>query len=304
MSVRKVVPPYLKRGDEIAIISPSSSIDEDKISYAVNVFEDMGLKVRLGKNVLKRSGPFAGTDEERLADLQEMTSRKNIKAVICSRGGYGLLRIIDRVDFSPLKTSPRWYLGFSDITILHLWLSEVCRIVSLHAEMPLNFSGQDYSEASLESLRSALFGESYNIRWNSPVVNTEKIEGVFTGGNLSLLYSLTGTKAEPRTKGRILFIEDIGEQFYHIDRMLRSLKLAGKLEGLAALVAGGFTEIKDTKTSWGMSIEETLSDVISDYDYPVFFNFPAGHQSDNRALFIGRKARITSDGENAVMSFL
>jgi len=304
MPVRKVVPPYLKRGDEIAIISPSSSIDEDKVNHAVNVFEDMGLKVRIGKNALKRSGPFAGTDEERLADLQEMTSRKNIKAVICSRGGYGLLRIIDRVDFSPLKTSPRWYLGFSDITILHLWLSEVCRIVSLHAEMPLNFSGQDYSEASVESLRSALFGESCNIRWDSPVVNTEKIEGEFTGGNLSLLYSLTGTKAEPRTKGRILFIEDTGEQLYHIDRMLRSLKLAGKLEGLAALVAGGFTEIRDTKIPWGLSIEETISDVIGDYDYPVFFNFPAGHQPDNRALFIGRKAKITSDGENAVMSFL
>jgi len=304
MPVRKVVPPYLKRGDEIAIISPSSSIDEDKVNHAVNVFEDMGLKVRIGKNALKRSGPFAGTDEERLADLQEMTSRKNIKAVICSRGGYGLLRIIDRVDFSPLKTSPRWYLGFSDITILHLWLSEVCRIVSLHAEMPLNFSGQDYSEASVESLSSALFGESCNIRWDSPVVNTEKIEGEFTGGNLSLLYSLTGTKAEPRTKGRILFIEDTGEQLYHIDRMLRSLKLAGKLEGLAALVAGGFTEIRDTKIPWGLSIEETISDVIGDYDYPVFFNFPAGHQPDNRALFIGRKAKITSDGENAVMSFL
>ncbi len=304
MPVRKVVPPYLKRGDEIAIISPSSSIDEDKVNHAVNVFEDMGLKVRIGKNALKRSGPFAGTDEERLADLQEMTSRKNIKAVICSRGGYGLLRIIDRVDFSPLKTSPRWYLGFSDITILHLWLSEVCRIVSLHAEMPLNYSGQDYSEASVESLRSALFGESCNIRWDSPVVNTEKIEGEFTGGNLSLLYSLTGTKAEPRTKGRILFIEDTGEQLYHIDRMLRSLKLAGKLEGLAALVAGGFTEIRDTKIPWGLSIEETISDVISDYDYPVFFYFPAGHQPDNRALFIGRKAKITSDGENAVMSFL
>lgn len=304
MPERKVVPPYLKRGDEIAIISPSSSIDEDKVNHAVNVFEDMGLKVRIGKNALKRSGPFAGTDEERLADLQEMTSRKNIKAVICSRGGYGLLRIIDRVDFSPLKTSPRWYLGFSDITILHLWLSEVCRIVSLHAEMPLNFSGQDYSEASVESLSSALFGESCNIRWDSPVVNTEKIEGEFTGGNLSLLYSLTGTKAEPRTKGRILFIEDTGEQLYHIDRMLRSLKLAGKLEGLAALVAGGFTEIRDTKIPWGLSIEETISDVIGDYDYPVFFNFPAGHQPDNRALFIGRKAKITSDGENAVMSFL
>lgn len=304
MPERKVVPPYLKRGDEIAIISPSSSIDEDKVNHAVNVFEDMGLKVRIGKNALKRSGPFAGTDEERLADLQEMTSRKNIKAVICSRGGYGLLRIIDRVDFSPLKTSPRWYLGFSDITILHLWLSEVCRIVSLHAEMPLNFSGQDYSEASVESLSSTLFGESCNIRWDSPVVNTEKIEGEFTGGNLSLLYSLTGTKAEPRTKGRILFIEDTGEQLYHIDRMLRSLKLAGKLEGLAALVAGGFTEIRDTKIPWGLSIEETISDVIGDYDYPVFFNFPAGHQPDNRALFIGRKAKITSDGENAVMSFL
>jgi len=304
MSLKKIQPPYLKSGDEVAIISPSWAIDEDKINAAVVFLENWGLKVRLGRNVLKRSGPFAGTDSERLHDLSQMTGDKNIKAVFCSRGGYGLLRIINRVSFSRLRRYSKWYIGFSDITVLHLWLSEVCGIISVHGDMPLNFSDREKSEATFNTLHDALFGGDSPIKWKGQAIRPNGISGEVTGGNLSLIYSLIGTKGEPDTKGKILFIEDVGEYYYHLDRMLTSLKLAGKLRGLAALVAGGLTKMEDTKIPWGKSAEQTVADIVSDQKYPVFFDFPAGHVKDNHAFYIGREAEISTDGEESTLSYV
>ena len=304
MSLNKIQPPFLKRGDEVAIVSPSWSVDEDIINSAVDFLENWGLKVRLGKNALNRYGPFAGTDDERLYDLQNATDDSNIKAVFCSRGGYGTLRIINKVRFSALKKTPKWYVGFSDITVLHLWLSEVCGIASIHGEMPLNFSNREKTKATFGSLHDALFGSYKPLTWKGSFIRPAEITGEVTGGNLSLIYSLIKTKAEPKTRGRILFIEEVGEYYYHLDRMMTSLRMAGKLSDLSALVVGGLTKMENTKIPWGISAEMTIARAVSDYKYPVFFDFPAGHINDNRAFYIGRSARIMPDGKKAVLSFI
>jgi len=288
----------------VAIISPSFCIDENLLIDAVALLEKWGLRVRIGKNALKQNGPFAGSDRERLSDLQEMTNDNDIKAVISSRGGYGVSKIISRIDFSALKENPKWFAGFSDITVLHMWLNEVCGVMSIHGEMPLNFNNPERTSKTFLSLKRALFGNLDSTEWEGTFIRAGDVKGEVTGGNLSLVYSLSGTIAEPSTEGKILFIEEVGEYYYHIDRMLTSLKMAGKLDGISALLVGGMNKIEEAKIPWGRSIEETIYDIVSEYAYPVYFNFPAGHVPDNRAFYIGRQARIDIKNKKAVLKYM
>lgn len=299
----KTMPPFLKAGDEVAIISPSFSIESKKIEEAVSFLENWGLKVHIGKNVLKKHGPFAGEDHERLHDLQEMTNNRRIKAVFCSRGGYGLLRIINKVDFSPLKENPKWYVGFSDITVLHLWLNQVCGLVSVHGEMPVNYGNPKKRKETFESLHAHLFGSAGSVRWKGNFLNARNVNGEIAGGNLTLIMSMRGTPAEINPEGRILFIEEVGEYFYHLDRMITSLKISGRLAGLSAMIVGGLSRMKNKGVPWGKSAEETIADAVREYGYPVLFGFPAGHISDNRSLYVGRKAVINIRESVAELSY-
>jgi muramoyltetrapeptide carboxypeptidase len=299
-----IIPPYLREGDRVAIVSPSGVVDKDIVLKAAKKLETSGLVVKIGSNTFKNNGCFAGTDPERLYDLQEATSDPDIKAVFCSRGGYGISRIIDKVDFSPLKNNPKWYVGFSDITVLHLWLSKLCGIVSLHAEMPLNYFNPKKTAQSYDSMLSALTGVPQEIFWKCDSEAVTDVTGPVTGGNLSLIYSLIGTPAEPETEGSILFIEEVGEYYYHLDRMLTSMRLAGRLSNLTALIVGGMEKMTEGTAPYNCSLEEIILDIVGHYGYPVVFNFPAGHIADNRAIYIGRDARLTQNSHEASLKYV
>jgi len=298
------IPAYLKEGDTVAIISPSGVVDRDVVLKAVEILKASGFKVVLGENVFRQNGCFAGSDQERLSDLQHATDDPVVRAVFCSRGGYGISRIIDRVDFSSLKKNPKWYVGFSDITVLHLWLNRLCGLVSLHAEMPLNYSNPKKTPESYTSVIKALKGEPETITWKSSRQATVSVRGPLIGGNLSLIYSLTGTPAEPDTEGSVLFIEEVGEYYYHLDRMMTSLRLTGKLNNLAALIVGGMEKIEHGSVTYNKSAEEIILDIAGHYNYPIIFNFPAGHISDNRAVYMGREAVVTQNGLMASLTFV
>lgn len=299
-----VIPPFLKEGDRIEIITPASHIEADPVHRAAQKLRESGFRVTLGDHVFSRSGPFAGTESERLLDIQRATDDPDVKAVLCSRGGYGMTRIVDRIDFSALVKKPKWYVGYSDITSLHMWLSNIYGIASLHAEMPLNYSNPQCSPRCYETVIEALTGRAEPVSWIAQSEASFEVSGRVTGGNISLIYSLNGTPAQPKTDGAILFIEEIGEKFYHLDRMLVGMRMAGLLNNLAALVVGGMEEITEGEHVFSQTVEEVVMNVVSGYDYPVLFNFPAGHIPDNRAIYLGQNARISQSGRQAVLSWL
>lgn len=297
------MPPWLREGDRIEIITPASHIDEDVVLQAVKMLEDSGFRITLGRHVFTRNGPFAGSDYERLEDIQRATDDPEVRAVLCSRGGYGMSRIVDRIDFRALKRNPKWYVGYSDITSLHLWLNKVCGIASLHAEMPLNYSDPACSPQCYETMVRALRGDAVPVTWTPPREASFVVSGVVTGGNISLIYSLNGTPAQPDTGGAILFIEEIGEQFYHLDRMLTSMRMTGMLKDLSALVVGGMEKITEGEHVFNQTVEEVVMNVVGSYGYPVLFGFPAGHINDNRAIYLGRAAQIRQSDKEAVLSW-
>ena len=298
------MPPWLSDGDLISIVTPASWIEEKPVLEAVKMLEKSGFRVSTGDHVLARSGPFAGTDNERLSDIQKAVDDPEVKAVLCSRGGYGMSRIVDRIDFTALKRQPKWFIGYSDITSLHLWLNNVCGLVSLHAEMPLNYSSPACSSLSYESMIKALRGQPEPVSWATDREASFTLQGQVTGGNISLIYSMNGTPAQPDTGGAILFIEEIGEQFYHLDRMLTSMRMTGMLKDLSALLVGGMEKITEGEHVFNQTVEEVVMNVAGGYGYPVLFNFPAGHIRVNKPLYIGREAILNQEGKMLTLAWI
>lgn len=283
------IPPYLKKGDCIGLVCPSGFMAYEKVQTCMEVLQQWGYQVKVGKTVGGiQQNYFAGTDEERLHDLQTMLDDDNIKAVLCARGGYGMSRIIDKINFAKFKKKPKWLIGFSDITVLHADVYNQFKIASLHAPMAGAFNEEGFKNEYVQSLQKALKGVSSKYSCAAhPFNKTGKVKGELVGGNLSLIVHLIGTKSSFQTKNKILFIEDVGEYVYNVDRMFIQLKRAGMLQNLAGLIIGGFTEMKDTIVPFGKKVYAVLDEHISEYNYPVCFDFPVSHEKENYALKVG-----------------
>ena len=278
--------PYLKKGDKIAITCPAKKLLAP-MTDAINLIGSWGLDVVCGDTLSASYHQFAGDDDERAADLQRFIDDDSIKAIIAARGGYGTIRIIDKIDFSRLHANPKWIIGFSDITVLHSHIHANCHLPTLHGQMPVNV--HDASATSLQSLKDALFGQpvAYNFRSHS-LNRPGQARAAVIGGNLSLLVAMLGSVSDMNYSGKILFIEDVGEYLYAVDRMLYTLKRAGKLSKLAGLMIGGFSELKDNDIPFGQTVAQMIMHLVAEYDYPVCFDFPAGHIPDNQAIILGR----------------
>ena len=295
-------PPLLKQGDTIAIVCTARKIDIKELQSALDLFDNWGLKVLLGKSIFLKENQFAGSDAARADDLQAMLDNKEIKAIVVARGGYGTVRIIDTLNFKKFKKHPKWIVGFSDITVLHSHIHKHFGIETLHAPMPLGFNKN--TPTCLQNLQDALFGKKLQYQFQTIKPNKPgKAKGKLVGGNLSVLYSLSGSVSDTNTDGKILFIEDLDEYLYHIDRMMMQLKRSGKLEKLKALLVGGFTEMKDNAVPFGKTAYEIIAEHVSEYDYPVAFNIYAGHIFDNNPLIFGRKIKVNISEYNCEILF-
>lgn len=283
-------PPYLEKGDTIGIVCPAGYMGLDRAEECIKVLQDeWGYKVKIGKT-LDGDSPtyFSGTDEERLADFQQMLDDDEVKAVLCGRGGYGMSRIIDQISFKKFKKHPKWVIGFSDITLFHSHLYSNYYISSLHAPMAGAFNNAGYVNRFVQSLRNALEGKKAKYECDPHEFNKKgEAIGEILGGNLALLTHAIGTDSDIKTRGRILFLEDVGEYLYTIDRMMYQLKRSGKLKNLGGLIVGGFTDSKDTDRPFGKTVQEIIRDVVEEYEYPVCFDFPVSHGKENYALKIG-----------------
>lgn len=296
-------PPYLKKGDKIAILCPASYIKED-LTSAFQILTDWGLVLDIYPSTYAQSHQFAGDDELRANDLQQALDNPEVKAIIAGRGGYGSVRLIDKLDFSNFQKKPKWIIGFSDITVIHSHIQRQFQIPTIHGQMVKSFL--DASPASLSTLKDALFGDNkdLNYRVSCDAQRQGKAKGILTGGNLAILHSVLASDSDVDYDGKILFLEDVGESYYNIDRMLWTLKRARKLDNLKGLIVGGFTALKDSDPSFGQTVEDIVMNKVYEFDYPVAFGCPAGHIEDNRALVFGEEIELTVSKENVSITYL
>ena len=306
LKTQLIQPEHLKSGDTISILAPSGVLNnfDNKITKAINIFKSWGLNVVLGNHIYDKNGHFAGTDKNREKDFQKALDNKNIKAIWCARGGYGAVRIIDKLNFDNYLKNPKWIIGFSDITVIHNKLNFL-NSESIHAMMITGFEDIGQNNDSLSKLKNVLFGDSLSYSIASNKNNkTGKSEGIIVGGNLTLIQSTIGSKTELKMKDKILFIEEIGEYAYHIDRMLYSLKRAGYFENCKGLIVGQISDVKKNTTDFGRSINELILDVLDEYNFPILFDFPAGHEKTNFPIILGRKVILdVSRSESEVIFY-
>ena len=300
-------PKYLKAGDKVVIVSPAGVLisKEKEINLAKATLESWGLVVEVANHVFSKSNHFSGTDDERASDFQKAINDPEVKAIWCARGGYGSVRVIDKIDFSALKEFPKWIIGYSDITVFHSYLNNI-GVQTIHGMMPVNFVSSDLKniQPSIASLKKALMGnlDSYKIPFNAHN-NLGSVKGTLVGGNLAILQSMLGSQCEIDMTGKILFFEDIGEYKYQIDRMLQSLKRAGYFNNCSGILIGDFTNIKSNTPSWGESIEELIVNATKGCNAPIAFSFNGGHELVNNALIFGAEIEMNVSKEGTLISF-
>jgi muramoyltetrapeptide carboxypeptidase len=301
-----ITPPFLKSGDLVAISSTARKITLSELQPSIDLFKSWGLSVILAPNLFESENQFAGSDKQRADDLQHFLDDEKVKAIICARGGYGTVRIIDILDFTRFRAAPKWIVGYSDVTVLHSHINKNFEIETLHSAMPVNYNASNKStKESFDNLQRCLFGEipHYSIKPHN--LNRQgEARGRITGGNLSILYSLIGSNSDIDTTGKILFLEDIDEYLYHIDRMMQSLKRSGKLNNLSGLVIGHFTDMRDNEVPFGKSAEEIIREAVEEFDYPVAFGLPVGHEPVNMPIIEGREVLLQVQDNETNLKFL
>ncbi|MEC5164592.1 muramoyltetrapeptide carboxypeptidase [Flavobacterium sp. PL11] len=296
-----ITPPYLKKGDTVAIVATARKNLDDNLKPAVDLLKSWGLNVIIGSTIGLDNNQLAGTDEQRAADFQQQMDNPNVKMIWCVKGGYGTVRIIDLLDFTKFKKNPKWLVGFSDVTALHNHLNTM-GYKSIHGIMPVTVARATLQ--AVETMRTALFGEKLKYEVQPFKMNrTGKATGALVGGNLSILYSLFGSPSAIDCSDKILFIEDLDEYLYHIDRMMMNLKRNGCLESIKGILVGSMTTMKDNDIPWGKNAIEIIDDVTKKYNIPVLYNFPAGHIRDNRALILGNKVTVDVNDQLCTVIF-
>jgi muramoyltetrapeptide carboxypeptidase len=299
-----IAPLPLKPGNKIGLIAPSRKVTSQHVEGTTRLLEEWGYQVVLSQNVYKAEHQFAGTDLERANDFMQMITDPEIKAILAVRGGYGTIRILEYLDAALIRKNPKWIIGYSDITALHSYFHQVIECETIHATMPVNFSPVASMTPSWQKLREVLNGDSIGYEVPGHDLNRSgKTMGMLVGGNLSVLFSLRGTYCDIDTEDKILFIEDIDEYLYHIDRMMMNLKIGGKLKNLKGLIVGGMTDMKDNSVPFGKNSYEIIADAVKDYDYPVLFDFPAGHTESNVPLLLGKSIELEVHRDKGMVKF-
>lgn len=296
------IPPYLKKGDTIGIVCPSGFMPAENAATCIETLQNWGFKVKTGSTLGNQFHYFSGNDKQRTQDLQKMLDDSSVKAILCARGGYGLSRIIDKLDFRKFKKHPKWIIGFSDITVLHAHIYQHFQIATLHAPMAAAFNGEGYKNEYVASLKNALTGIESNYSCTAHIFNkTGTAEGDLIGGNLAMIAHLIGSHSSYKTRHKILFLEDVGEYLYNVDRMMIQLERAELFKHIKGLIIGGFSDMKDTTTPFGMDIYNIINQHVKDLKIPICFNFPVSHEIENVALKVGVKHELKVGKEGVVL---